>query len=75
MELESQIGGQCILCGEPAGFGGLFVPDDPWAYGAPAGKIRALAYPICKPCITQGDRAKSAVENLLMLELGRAYAV
>lgn len=40
----------CYLCGGPTDLVGLFFPDDPQRYGAPAGKARLIIYGLCQTC-------------------------
>jgi hypothetical protein len=40
----------CLLCGGSPDVVGVFVPDDPRAYGAPAGKRRIVRYYLCQRC-------------------------
>ena len=40
----------CLLCGAKADTLGVFVPDDPQAFGAPEGARRLVRYCLCKKC-------------------------
>ena len=48
--LVDMAGKPCILCQNPSTVGGVFAPDNPQLYGAPVGKKRYLAYPLCARC-------------------------
>lgn len=56
----------CCLCGGSGDGVGIFIPNQEHAdaYGAPAGKERLIAYPICESCCDDA-RATERVEALL----------
>lgn len=58
----------CLLCGEPPAVIGIFRPDDPEAFGAPAGKIRLFRYCLCSKCQKLPDTPER-VEKIIRAEL------
>lgn len=60
----------CYLCGGPTDLVGLFLPDDPQLYGAPAGKARLIIYGLCKTC-QETPGAAEAVEDKALRGLTR----
>ena len=66
------IGDCCLLCGGKPFCIGIFVPDDPQAYGALDGKLRLVRYCLCKTCKEKSDTRKN-VEKVIFADLnGRA---
>lgn len=58
----------CLICGGPPAFNGIFIPDDPMAWGGPEGKTRMVLYQICKECFgVKGIQEK--VEKVIRYEL------
>ncbi len=45
----------CLLCGRRPHIGAVFIPEDQKRVGAPAGKIRTIAYTLCKRCYRKPD--------------------
>ena len=75
MEVNSMIAAasampQCLLCGKPSKGVHVFYPFDPSRYGAPPGKWRVIALPLCENC------EREPLENLeeSILELVEATA-
>jgi hypothetical protein len=72
MKLENLIkpfaGDQCLLCGKHPAVIGIFVPDDPRLYGAPAGKSRYVRYCLCDKCKAQAD-TQEKVEKVIFSDL------
>ena len=63
--------GPCLLCGgKPARMAGLFVPDDPEAWGAPVGKSREIYFGLCSLCHDASGRAQ-AVEQKIVAQLAQ----
>jgi hypothetical protein len=58
----------CILCGGKPGVIGIFVPDDPEAWGAPGGKTRVIRYCLCERC-ARGENVQERVEKIIRAEL------
>lgn len=45
----------CILCGEPAAYSGVFVPERPELWGGQPGKRRLYVYGLCARCMALPD--------------------
>ncbi len=60
----------CYLCGGPTDLVGLFFPDNPQLYGAPAGKVRLIIYGLCQTC-QETPGAAEAVEAKALRGLTR----
>lgn len=58
-------GRKCYLCGKPADLVGLFFPDNPQLYGAPAGKVRILLYGLCQTCQETPGTAEAVEDKAL----------
>ena len=56
---------ECTLCGRPPAYVGLFFPDDPQKYGAPAGKTRVVVYGLCETCNSRPGVADEAEAKIL----------
>ncbi|RJQ72236.1 MAG: hypothetical protein C4519_18820 [Desulfobacteraceae bacterium] len=59
----------CLLCGAPPDLIGVFVPIDPGAWGAAAGKVRAIRYCLCDSCAVEpgaADRLEKVIEHELL---------
>ncbi len=63
-------GRKCYLCGKPADLVGIFFPDNPQQYGAPAGKARLVIYGLCQTCQETPGTAE-AVEDKALRALTR----
>ncbi len=59
---------RCLLCGRRPHVGGVFVPKDQSRVEAPAGRVRSLAYTLCRKCARLRDRI-AQVEAKLFREL------
>lgn len=68
-----QRGGRCLLCSGAGVALGLFVPDDPPAWGFRAGYNAARVYLLCQACFALPDKAALA-ENVLWQERQRVVA-
>ncbi len=69
MKLEKPfVGDQCLLCGNHPAVIGIFVPDDPRLYGAPAGKTRFVRYCLCEKCKSKPD-TQEKVEKVIFADL------
>lgn len=64
----------CLLCGARPAVIGVFVPEDPKAWGAPAGKSRFVRYCLCSSCQKKPD-APDRVEKVIRAELARGGVV
>jgi hypothetical protein len=62
--VECSIQRGCVLCGKPAAVAGVFVPDDPAAFGAAPGKSRAVCYSLCAMCYTRPGGVQAAEERI-----------
>jgi hypothetical protein len=58
----------CIICGGAPRFIGVFVPTNQALYGAPPGKTRAVAYPLCQACFELEDK-ETRVEQIIARDL------
>lgn len=66
---------RCILCGGAPYVVGVFAPDNPEEWGAPAGKARFLLYGVCRKCFADHpDPAvmSEKVEKVIQHELAGA---
>lgn len=72
MKLENIIrpatGDKCLLCGKRPAVIGIFVPEDPRLYGAPAGKSRYVRYCLCENCKAKAD-TQGEVEKVIFSDL------
>ncbi len=59
---------QCLLCGNDASVVGVFVPDDPVAFGGDSGKSRLIRYGLCDQCFG-GEDLPATVEKVILAEL------
>ena len=59
----------CLLCGGVPLYGGVFIPKDPLAYGAPEGKTRMIRYFLCQKCADRGQQATDDAERKIMAEI------
>jgi hypothetical protein len=62
------VGDHCLLCGGKPFCIGIFKPDNPMQYGAPAGKSRFIRYCLCEKCQSKTD-TPDRVEKVLLSEL------
>lgn len=66
---RSELGlARCILCERPRAILGLFEPVDPWRYypHPPApGKVRPIAYALCRRCFDRPDRCEAVEAEIL----------
>jgi len=65
---KARPGDHCLVCGAPPAVIGIFTPDNPELYGAPAGKTRLIRYCLCEKCRTQPDTPARA-EKIMLAEL------
>jgi hypothetical protein len=63
-----QPGDFCLVCGGPAALIGVFMPENPAAWGAPSGKTRFIRYCLCSKCQRQPD-TPDRVEKIIRAEL------
>ena len=72
MKLEelrnSQPGDRCLICSGRPDFIGIFIPNDPIRWGAPAGKTRFVRYCLCEKCHGRQDTPER-VEKIVRAEL------
>ncbi len=59
---------RCLLCGTAASVVGVFVPDDPAAFGGTSGKSRLIRYGLCAKCSGEDD-LQATVEKVILAEL------
>lgn len=59
----------CLLCGSPPVLVGIFIPNDPVAWGGLPGKRRMLRYCLCQKCCERTER-EDAVEKMIAFSLG-----
>lgn len=62
----------CLLCGGPQDVIGVYVPDNPEAWGAPKGKDRRFVYALCGDCFGKPD-APTCVEKIIKSEVYGGY--
>ena len=57
----------CVLCGDPAAMGGLFIPDNAkeFGYENKEGRFRASVYGLCQNCKDEGEINFKRIEDLL----------
>jgi hypothetical protein len=74
--IEKKIGDHCLLCGAEPVCLGIFVPDDPVAWGGCKGKTRFIRYCLCSKCQGRED-TPDRVEKIIRADLtggGMVYA-
>lgn len=59
---------ECLLCGRRPSHVGLFAPKDQRRAGAPLGKVRMLAYVLCRKCVRKRSTPQR-VDEVLMRQL------
>lgn len=59
----------CLLCGEAPSIIGVFIPQDPVAWGSRKGKSRFFRYCLCEKCRERSD-IQDAVEKVIRVEVG-----
>ena len=66
----------CVLCGDKAAWRGLWrpTPECSQVLGAPAGKIRIVAYSLCRGCRALPD-ANTRAEERMLAEAAAALAM
>lgn len=62
------VGDKCLLCGNAPSVIGVFMPDDPGAWGAPTGKTRFVRYCLCNNCQVKPN-ISTKVEKIIRAEL------
>ena len=64
-EIEKPMPGDlCLICGRPAIMAGVFIPENPRAWGAPTGRSRLFRYGLCDECKGHQD-TPDKVEKIL----------
>jgi hypothetical protein len=65
---ESRPGDSCLICGEVPAVIGIFKPEEPETWGAPAGKTRLIRYCLCVKCHGKPETPENA-EKIIRGEL------
>ncbi len=58
----------CLICGSQPDMIGMFVPNDPEAWGAAPGKARLIRYCLCARCAAD-PTAPERVEKIIQHEM------
>lgn len=66
-------GDMCLLCGSKPDVIGVFVPDDPAAFGGVQGKTRMIRYCLCSMCQRKPD-AQDRIEKVIRAEVAGGVA-
>ncbi len=65
MSLDAVKRKRCLLCGRRPFVAAVFVPKDQRRVCAPAGKVRAVSYTLCKKCFRKPDSPRRAENRIL----------
>ncbi len=67
-------GDSCLICGGAAAVIGVFLPDEPAAYGGVEDKTRLIRYCLCQRCCNDSETPEK-VEKVLRSELRKGGAI
>ena len=65
---QARPGDHCLVCGAHPAVIGIFTPNEPLLWGAPAGKTRLVRYCLCKKCKGR-PQTPETVEKIIKSEL------